>query len=351
MSVLLKNCPDCASGISTTEACYNNIDLQAACLTNYDQEYLQLSPGQYNGWFKTVLLGSEVGLYFEYFDQELDQWGACPKGQHGFIFLMENSADIVFNGSPFDKDCIMYMAPGSVFDSRAGSGTKFGVISVSDRAFQLFFTACELIEERCNDQMPTALLIRSATRAQTLREMTHQGVQMAIDFSSASLISGALVGLQTSLISLLTSIVSSAFREDFGRYDESAELRSRPAFQAREFLHTTGAANTSVVDLVHLLGTSRRKLEYDFQRHYGVGPAEYIRLVKLNNFRSALLNDANRDQSIGDIAAHFGIWHLGRLAQNYRRQFGELPSQTRRGVEISRGGKITGSSGTIRSPA
>ena len=329
MSVLLKNCPDCASGISITEARYNNIDLQAACLTNYDQEYLQLSPGHYNGWFKTVLLGSELGLFFESFDQELDQWGACPKDQHGFIFLMENSANIVFNGSPFDKDCIMYIAPESVFDSRAAPGTKFGVISVSDVAFQLFLTACESFEERRNGQVPRALLIRSAMRAQTLRQMTHQAVQMASEFTSGSPTSGALIGLQTSLISLLTSFVSSAFRAGSDLYENSAKLRSRPASQAREYLHTTGAANTSVVDLVHLLGTSRRKLEYDFQRHYGVGPAEYIRIIKLNKFRSALLNDANRDQSIGDIAARFGIWHLSRLAQNYRRQFGELPSHTR----------------------
>ena len=337
MSVLLKHCPDCASEVSTTEARYNNIDLQAACLTNYDQEYLQLSRGQYNGWFKTILLGSEVGLFFECFDQELDQWGSCPRDQHGFIFLMENSADIVFNGSPFDKDCIMYMAPGSVFDSRAGPGTKFGVISVSDRAFQLFFVACEALEESRNYRLPYAHLIRNAMYARTIRQMTHQTVQTASEFASGSMTSGALIGLQTSLISLLTSFVSSVFRSDFGHCEESAGLGHKPACRAREFLHTTGASNTSVVDLVHLLGTSRRKLEYDFQRHYGIGPAEYIRVFKLNKFRSALLNDANRDQSIGDIAAHFGIWHLSRLAQNYRRQFGELPSETRDGKKISRG--------------
>ena len=329
MPILLKNCPDCASWVSIEESWYNNIDQQAACLTGYDQEYQQLSRGHYNGWFKTVLLGSEVGFYFESFDQELDQWGGCPKDQHGFIFLMEGSSDILFNGRPFDQNSIMYTAPGSAFESKSGSGTKFGVISVSVEAFELFLTANQQDQGWGGALLPHSHLIHSAVRAQTLRQMSHQAVQMAVDFTDNPSSRVALVGFETSLISLLTNFVSGTC--EYGLFDSRAELSfdSKPSFQARAYLHEHGAANISVVDLVHDLGVSRRKLEYDFKNHFGIGPAEYIRVVKLNEFRSALLHEANRYTSIGDIAAGLGIWHLSRLAQHYRSQFGELPSQTR----------------------
>ncbi|SBT18021.1 transcriptional regulator EutR [Marinomonas gallaica] len=329
LSVLLKNFPDCASWTSTEKAHYIDIDQQAACLIGFDQEYLQLSRGRYNGWFKTVLLGSEIGLFFESFDQVLDQWGACPKDQHGFIFLMEGSPDILLNGNPFDPDCIMYTAPGSGFDCNSGPGTKFGVISVSTEAFELFLAASQQNENWDNTLMPPSQLIRSAIRAQTLRQMTRQGLQLADEASTPSPAEGALAGFETSLISLLISFVLSA--KDSGSFENrrQASIRNRAAFQARAFVHEMGATNVSVVDLVHYLGTSRRKLEYDFRNHFGIGPAEYIRVIKLNEFRSALLHESNHDRSIGDIAAGLGIWHLSRLAQYYQIQFGELPSQTR----------------------
>lgn len=329
LSILLKNYPDCAGWTSTEEARYNDIDQQAACLAGYDQEYQQLSRGYYNGWFKTVLLGSEIGLFFESFDQELDQWGACPKDQHGFIFLMEGSSDILFNGSPFDQDCVMYTAPGSTFDCKPSPGTKFGVISVSARAFELFFTANLQDQSWGSARTPLSHLIRSSIRAQTLRQMTHQAVQMAADFSDNPSSRGALAGFETSLICLLTSFVAGTIDCSLIDGGDQTSFSGRPAFQARTYLHENGAANISVVDLVHNLGISRRSLEYDFQNHFGVGPAEYIRVIKLNELRSALLHETNREKSIGDIAAGLGIWHLSRMAQYYQIQFGELPSQTK----------------------
>ncbi|WP_375700011.1 hypothetical protein [Pseudophaeobacter sp. TrK17] len=50
----------------------------------------------------------------------------------------------------------------------------------------------------------------------------------------------------------------------------------------------------------------------------------------MNEFRSALLRPENEKACIGDVAADFSIWHLSRLAQNYRHQFGELPSDSRK---------------------
>ena len=31
---------------------------------------------------------------------------------------------------------------------------------------------------------------------------------------------------------------------------------------------------------------------------------------------------------ISDIANHWGFWHMGGFASDYKKQFGELPSQT-----------------------
>ena len=56
--------------------------------------------------------------------------------------------------------------------------------------------------------------------------------------------------------------------------------------------------------------------------------AGFINVYRLNSVRVALLAaDPDRD-SVGDLAAKMGYWHSGQFAADYRRQFGELPSDT-----------------------
>jgi AraC family ethanolamine operon transcriptional activator len=35
---------------------------------------------------------------------------------------------------------------------------------------------------------------------------------------------------------------------------------------------------------------------------------------------------------IGDVAARWGFWHFSQFSADYRRMFGELPSETLRGA-------------------
>jgi AraC family transcriptional regulator, ethanolamine operon transcriptional activator len=53
----------------------------------------------------------------------------------------------------------------------------------------------------------------------------------------------------------------------------------------------------------------------------------YLRVMRLNRVRREL--QTHRRDSIGDVAARWGFWHLSRFAADYSRLFGELPSATR----------------------
>ena len=76
--------------------------------------------------------------------------------------------------------------------------------------------------------------------------------------------------------------------------------------------------------------TSRsvRSIQSAFLRHAGTTPLRYFRAVKLTEARRALLSCRKGQKTVGDIAAECGFWSHSRFAQLYRRQFGELPSQT-----------------------
>jgi AraC family ethanolamine operon transcriptional activator len=54
----------------------------------------------------------------------------------------------------------------------------------------------------------------------------------------------------------------------------------------------------------------------------------YFKARRLNAVRHELRAAAAGTTSIGTIAQRWGFWHSGEFAGDYRRLFGELPSQT-----------------------
>ncbi len=84
----------------------------------------------------------------------------------------------------------------------------------------------------------------------------------------------------------------------------------------------------SVQELVQALGVTRRALEYAFSSALEISPAQYLRARRLNRVRRDL--NARKPLNVTDAALRHGFGHLGRFSGQYRRLFGELPSQTRR---------------------
>ena len=96
---------------------------------------------------------------------------------------------------------------------------------------------------------------------------------------------------------------------------------------ARDYMHQHIDAPIGVPELCEALQVSRRTLQYSFQDVLHLSPVTCLRVLRLNGLRRELLR-GDRHASVADCAAHWGFWHLPRLAAEYRALFGELPSQT-----------------------
>jgi AraC-like DNA-binding protein len=85
---------------------------------------------------------------------------------------------------------------------------------------------------------------------------------------------------------------------------------------------------TTVGELCHATRVSERTLQYLFRQKYGITPKAYLKLVRLNKVRRALYRADFRKTKIADIANENGFWHMGQFAKDYKKLFGELPSET-----------------------
>ncbi|MFJ3054979.1 helix-turn-helix domain-containing protein [Herbaspirillum sp. NPDC087042] len=109
--------------------------------------------------------------------------------------------------------------------------------------------------------------------------------------------------------------------------ERNALLRKRLVDRAREQMLANLDTPMSILEVCNQVGASRRKLEYCFQEVLGTTPVAYLRAIRLNGVRRALLT-ARQGERIYDIAVRWGFWHFSQFSNDYKRQFGELPSHT-----------------------
>ncbi|WP_312379522.1 AraC family transcriptional regulator [Pseudomonas oryzihabitans] len=104
--------------------------------------------------------------------------------------------------------------------------------------------------------------------------------------------------------------------------------------RARRYLEAHARENPSLDQLERVAGVSRAKLYASFRRYHGQPPMAYLKRLRLEEVRRLLL--ARREgASVSRIALDWGFEHLGRFASDYRRAFGETPSQTLAGRRLN----------------
>jgi AraC-like DNA-binding protein len=86
----------------------------------------------------------------------------------------------------------------------------------------------------------------------------------------------------------------------------------------------------SVDGIARAISCSRRYVICLFHAAFGLGPITYFKVQRLNAVRRELRRLRNSSRRINDIAADYSFWHMGHFGADYRRLFGETPSETRR---------------------
>lgn len=81
-------------------------------------------------------------------------------------------------------------------------------------------------------------------------------------------------------------------------------------------------------DLARQAKMSLRSLYTLFERNAHATPKNYIRQKKLEQVHAALSGLDTSVRSVTELAMSYGFLHLGRFSEIYRKQFGELPSDT-----------------------
>lgn len=86
----------------------------------------------------------------------------------------------------------------------------------------------------------------------------------------------------------------------------------------------------TVPDIAGAVGVGVRVLQTAFRAHLGTTPSARLREVRMSGAHEALAAGDPSTTTVAEVAGAWGIWHLGRFSVEYRRRWGESPSQTLR---------------------
>ena len=130
--------------------------------------------------------------------------------------------------------------------------------------------------------------------------------------------------------SLAVAVIDALFDE--GNADKVSSAKTQQfVTKALEIIHDSELDSISAVELCAQSQCSQRTLEKGFSHRFGVTPKKYINVLRLARVHKGLRNfDVQDCDSIIELAGIHGFWHMGQFAADYRRIYGELPSDTLR---------------------
>jgi AraC family ethanolamine operon transcriptional activator len=297
-----------------------DVDEQAALLTQWNQHYDQLSQGTFRGGLTEVTFNG-VRLFREVTDQSLFQRGALPADVAAFGVPLAMQGAGTFAGRACDLQSIHVFSGAPGFEFCSSRRLDMAGISLPGERIAGFAAEVERVD--IEDRLQRPHLLRVDPGAIEAMRVFLQSVFELLEGSGASWQSARWGrSMEAALVSNLSRVLTSM--DERGGELPSLTRRCRIVERAKEYVLEHADEPVQVADLCRALGVSRRTLQYCFQEVLETNPATYLRAIRLNAAR----RDIKALASVTDAAFRWGFWHPSHFAADYRRMFGELPSET-----------------------
>lgn len=323
----ISRCDEAREAFSVRRIITHDADDQAATLGRWDQTYEQLTAGRFEGRLTEVWL-DQLQVFRETTYQSVYQAGRAWRGSYTFGIPLVMSSPATFHGRIMEQNSLLTLRADGELDFR--TPVRLDIIGMAVPAEELARFAAE------NTGLDVEMLLKSADLVHCSaadlwsirRCLSEFFSNLEAHVDSLSRCASARKAVREALVAQLCEVLCAA-RAD-GPPPISLVLRRQLVDRAKTIALDDPCTPVTVADLCRALRVSRRTLQYSFQETLGVSPCSYLRAVRLNGARRQLKSPASSVASVQDAAAHWGFWHLGHFSSDYKRMFGELPSETLR---------------------
>jgi len=266
-----------------------------------------------------------VQLFREMSNQAVHESGTPWPGSRAVGVAVEMDSTALFRGQPVDTDALVTLGPADELDFYAPRGLDILGLAIDADVLEAH---ARRVEHR---DSATVFGTRSVIKPGTARldqfRRALLSVLQALDANPTAL---QFRQAQRVLLQTMLGAVVAVVTDDVASPELAHPRRRHIVDAAKDFMRSRIAETITIADLCIELGVSRRTLQYSFQEVLGINPVRFLRAMRLNGVRRDLKNAGTRERPVQDAAANWGFWHLGHFVTDYKRMFGELPSETLR---------------------
>jgi len=301
-------------------------DDHASALQHWRQRYDQLSAGAFTGRFDEFWFDN-VQIFRERTNQVIHEIGHAWEGSRTIGVPVEVDGSGWYCGEACHPDSLVTLRGGDELDYRTPRVHDIVAVTTDAAAFNDYSVKVEHrdIEAEIGKRR---IIAATPEQAATLRSFLLT-VMSSLEATPELLRHPQMrKGLEQAIYASLIAAINCT--ADAGRAMTAGRGRQLIVDRAREYMRDHIDEPITVADLCTELKVSRRTLQYAFQDILNLNPVSFLRAMRLNGVRRALKNAAPGQDSVADIAARWGFWHLSHFAADYRSMFGELPSETLR---------------------
>lgn len=292
---------------------FDGIDQYASSFSPvWDLAFRQLDPAEGEGGCRYVTDG-RVLLYDEIYPASIALRGTVGGGQMAFVLTNDQGRSGRWEGEELEREAIAYGDPRRELDVVLPRSTRNLVAVLPLEEFRDAFEglAGSPVDEVLS---PERLFLSLDPAARGRLERSWRRMMAERPSGSASF------ALVEAIVDALGGVVADR------PPDRRRALR---LFRAAVALceEADGVASTPG-ELALRLGVSLRTLQLAFRSAAGIPPGRYLRVLRLNRAHRQLCRSGPDETSVHAVAIEWGFRELGRFSGEYRRLFGELPSET-----------------------
>lgn len=288
--------------------------------SGWDIEYQQVVRGKFDAWF-SVLSCDRLLFTNQFCNRGLIIRG-CPGEDMIALVIPVNGGRLgTYEGIPLGSTDAIFLLPGDERILCTPDNLRVSTIGIP---FRFLESALQQYDHKYLPQiLPTS---RSLPLPPALMRFFTDTVSMLTAPDSSTLICNGVLECESRIVQATVEFISAL--KDNPNKNRRIDNRRKYVRLAQEYIELHLQDVVSISNAAENLNITTRTLQMAFQEVLGVSPVQYLRSRRLNRIRQQLIDNQRGHKTITELAFENGLYHLGRLARDYKTMFGELPSQT-----------------------
>ena len=284
-------------------------------------EHVQLAPGLFRGRLMSAQLGVSRVSWGSY-SMPLLARGEMPGDKVTLGFVFEGEEPCLLNGQELSTPQPVLLTEGAEFHYRLPRGWQ-----------GLSFELPREEAERAGLELPEEGVARPAAEPQRSRSAERELASIVERLRDVALGSpeihdpaAYLRQIESQLLDFFSATLTNAPISRLARATGPVR-RMQLVRRATDIMSARLGEPLRVGAICRDIGCDWKTLERAFVTFNGVSPKQFLTMARLSTARRKLLG-APPDATVTSVALSCGMHHLGRFSSDYRRVFGEFPSET-----------------------